>query len=1006
MSVNGQGHRLAQGGRIDRSKPLRFRFNGQSYTGFQGDTLASALIASGISLVGRSFKYHRPRGIMTAGSEEPNALVQLGLGARTEPNLRATQVELFDGLTAASQNAWPSLEFDVGAVNSLLSRLFPAGFYYKTFMWPASFWMKYEYFIRKAAGLGRSPEEPDPDHYDKTFAHCDVAVVGAGPAGLAAALAAGRSGARVVLCDEQQELGGSLLSDSETIDGKPAAEWVASAVAELAAMKEVTLLPRTTAYGYYDHNRLELIERVTDHLGAAAAPANLPRQRLWKLRARQVVLATGALERPLVFADNDRPGIMLAGAARTYVNRYGVAPGRKAVVFTNNDSAYRTAIDLAAAGIRVTVVDVRRDPQGALPTLARAKGVEVRAGQGIVATRGKTQVTGVSVAPLADAGDALAGSPVDIDCDLVCVSGGWNPTVHPFSQAIGKLRFDESIAAFVPDKWIQKLRNAGACNGSFALADCLAEGHAAGAAAAGDAGFEGATGGTAPTAERTAEEPLKPVWLVPHGKPLGEGAKHFVDQQNDVTAADVHLASREGYRSVEHLKRYTTMGMGTDQGKTSNVNALAILAQTLGAEIPAVGTTTFRPPYTPVTIGAFAGHEKGDLLDPIRRSPLHHWHESVGALFENVGQWRRAWYYPKPGESMHDAVNREVKAARTSVGIVDASTLGKIDIQGPDAVELLNWVYTNAWNKLGVGQCRYGFMLGEDGMVFDDGVTTRLGENHFLMTTTTGGAARVLAWLENWLQCEWPDMKVYCTSVTEQWATVGIAGPMSRKLLAELTTDIDLDPATFPFMSLKEGHVAGIPARVYRISFTGELSYEINVAPSFAVALWQALMTAGEKYDITPYGTEAMHVLRAEKGFVIVGQDTDGTQTPYDLGMGWIVSKQKKDFLGKRSLARSDTARPDRKHLVGLLTENPSEVMPEGAQVVEQLKDKPPMQMIGHVTSSYWSPNCGRSIAMGVIKNGRNRIDQTVFVPLADRVIRARVVEPKFYDPEGKRIDG
>ncbi len=1003
--MNGQGHRLAQGGRIDRSKPLRFSFNGQSYTGFQGDTLASALIGSGVSLVGRSFKYHRPRGIMSAGSEEPNALVQLGTGARTEPNLRATQVELFDGLTATSQNAWPSLELDIGAVNSALSRFFPAGFYYKTFMWPKSFWMKYEYFIRKAAGLGKCPELPDPDHYDKTFAHCDVAVVGAGPAGLAAALSAGRSGARVVLCDEQGELGGSLLSDNETIDGKPAADWVASAVAELIAMPEVTLLPRTTAFGYYDHNRIELIERVSDHLGAAA-PASSPRQRLWKLRAKQVVLATGALERPLVFADNDRPGVMLAGAARIYANRFGVAPGRSAVLFTNNDGAYRTALDLAESGVRIAaIVDLRRNPQGALPAAARAKGIEILAGHGIVATKGKLRVTGVSVAPL-DAADTISGPARDIPCDLVCMSGGWNPTVHLFSQAIGKLRFDEAIAAFVPDHTIQKLRNAGACTGSFALADCLAQGHEAGAAAARDAGFETAAQAAPSAAAAPAEEPLKPVWLVPHGKQLGEGAKHFVDLQNDVTAADVHLASREGYRSVEHLKRYTTMGMGTDQGKTSNVNALAILAQTLGAEIPAVGTTTFRPPYTPVTIGAFAGHEKADLLDPIRRSPLHHWHESVGAQFENVGQWRRAWYYPKPGESMHDAVNREVKAARASVGIVDASTLGKIDIQGPDAVKLLNWVYTNAWNKLAIGHARYGLMLGEDGMVFDDGVTTRLGEDRFLMTTTTGGAARVLAWLENWLQCEWPDMKVYCTSVTEQWATVGIAGPMSRKLLSELTTDIDLDPATFPFMSLREGHVAGIPARVYRISFTGELSYEINVAPSFATALWQALMTAGEKYQITPYGTEAMHVLRAEKGFVIVGQETDGTQTPQDLGMGWIVSKQKEDFIGKRSLARADTARPDRKHLIGLLTENPDEVIPEGAQVVEQLKDKPPMAMIGHVTSSYYSPNCGRSIAMAVIKNGRNRMGQTVFVPEPDRVIRATVVEPKFYDPEGKRIDG
>ena len=1003
--MNGQGYRLPKGGRIDRSKPLRFRFNGRNYTGFQGDTLASALIASGVSLVGRSFKYHRPRGILSAGAEEPNALVQLGIGARTEPNARATQVELFDGLVAESQNAWPSVEFDLGAVNNALSRLFPSGFYYKTFMWPKGFWMKYEHFIRKAAGLGRSPTEPDPDHYDKTFAHCDVLVVGGGPAGLAAALAAGRTGARVILCDEQQELGGSLLGSKDTVNGRPGVEWVADAAAELASMPEVRVLTRTTAFGYYDHNHVELIERVTDHLGIGLP--DRPRQRLWKVRAKQVVLATGAIERPLVFADNDRPGVMLAGAVRTYVNRYGVAPGRTAVVFTNNDSAYRTALDLLDAGVRVAaLVDLRSSADGPLAAEARQRGIEILAGHGIVATHGKKHVTAVSVATLNSGADTVVGTPRRIACDLVCVSGGWNPTVHLFSQAQGKLRYDDALAAFVPDTTIQKLRNAGACDGRLALADCLAQGHEAGAASARDAGFEG-DAGQAPTAPAaTPETPLRPVWVVPHGKPLGEGAKHFVDLQNDVTAADVELASREGYRSVEHLKRYTTTGMGTDQGKTSNVNALAILAGTLGAEISQVGTTTFRPPYTPVTIGAFAGHEKGDLLDPIRRTPLHHWHESVGAVFENVGQWRRPWYYPKPGESMQDAVNREVKAVRTSVGIVDASTLGKIDIQGPDAVELLNWVYTNAWNKLAIGHARYGLMLGEDGMVFDDGVTTRLGENHFLMTTTTGGAARVLAWLENWLQCEWPHMRVYCTSVTEQWATIGLAGPMSRKLLSELTSDIDLDPASFPFMSFREGHVAGIPTRVYRISFTGELSYELNVAPSYATALWQTLMTAGEKYQITPYGTEAMHVLRAEKGFIIVGQDTDGTQTPYDLGMGWIVSKQKKDFIGKRSLSRADTARPDRKHLVGLLTENPSEVIPEGGQVVEVLKDKPPMEMIGHVTSSYYSPNCGRSIAMGVIKNGRNRMGQTVFVPLTDRVIRAKIVEPKFYDPEGKRIDG
>ncbi len=1002
--MNGQPNRLPQGGRIDRSKPLRFSFNGRSHGGYQGDTLASALLANGVTLVGRSFKYHRPRGIMTAGAEEPNALVQVGLGAQTEPNLRATQVELYDGLSAGSINCWPSVEHDIGALNSVMSRLFPAGFYYKTFMWPASFWMKYEYFIRRAAGLGKAPSEPDPDSYEKTHAHCDVLVVGGGPAGLAAALAAGRSGARVILCDEQAEFGGTLLGAPETIDGQPSADWIAAAQAELAALPEVRLLPRTTAFGYYDHNYVCLAERTGDHPGPGRAPY---RQKLWKVRARQVVLATGAIERPLVFADNDRPGIMLAGAARSYVNRFGVLPGRRVVLLTNNDSAYAAAQDLTDAGATMAaIVDLRASPDSAAIAAARSRGIEVLANHAVTATQGTKRVIGATVMALDAAGERIAGSPRRIECDLLLNSGGWNPTVHLFSQSQGKLRYDETLASFVPDVARQKQRSAGASNGRFALAECLAEGHAAGAAAAADCGF--ATGvGAAPTAAAApAETPLRPVWIVPSDKPVGQGGKFFVDHQNDATAADVMLAAREGYRSVEHLKRYTTMGMGTDQGKTSNVNAIAILARQLGSEIPAVGTTTFRQPYTPVTFGIFGGHEHGDLLEPIRRTPIHSWHESVGARFENVGQWRRAWYYPKPGEGLHDAVNREVKAVRTSVGIVDASTLGKIDIQGPDSVELLNWVYTNAWNKLEIGRSRYGLMLGEDGMVFDDGVTTRLGAHHFLMTTTTGGAARVLGWLENWLQCEWPQMRVFCTSVTEQWANVAVNGPLARKLLAELTRDIDLDPAKFPMLSFRDGHVAGIPARVYRISFTGELSYEINVAPSYALALWQALMAAGEKYGVTPYGTEAMHVLRAEKGYIIVGQETDGTITPADLGMDWIVGKQKKDFIGKRSLSRADTARPDRKHLVGLLAENPSEVIPEGGQVVAELKDKPPMTMLGHVTSSYWSPNVGRSIAMALVKNGRNRMGDTVHVPLADRVIRARVTEPRFFDIEGKRIDG
>ena len=1001
-----QSHRSLQGGRIDRSRPLGFTFDGKRYEGYAGDTLASALLANGVHLVGRSFKYHRPRGIMTAGSDEPNALIQLRTGDRTEPNIRATQIELYEGLVAESQNRWPSLRFDIGSVNNLLSRYFPAGFYYKTFMWPPSAWMKYEHVIRRAAGLGKAPQAPDPDRYSKTYAHCDVLVVGAGPAGIVAALAAGAAGARVILADEQAELGGSLLSSGEPVDGKPAGDWLAEAVAALARMPEVTLLPRTTAFGYYDHNYLTLMERVADHL--AAPPPHAPRQRLWRVRAKQVVLATGAIERPLVFADNDRPGIMMASAAATYARRYGALPGRRAVLLTNNDSGYRAALDLAAAGTTVAaIIDLRPEADHELTEQARQRGIELLPGHAIVGTTGELRVDGVTAMPLSESG--VGGTTRVLSCDLVLNAGGWTPSVHLFSQSRGKLAWNESIGAFVPNISAQAERSAGACRGSFSLAACIAEGHAAGAAAAADAGFVSGLGAAEPPASPAADpsaEPLRQMWIVPSTLPVGHNGKHFVDFQNDVTAADVRLAHREGYRSVEHLKRYTTMGMGTDQGKTSNINALGIMAEAQGRSVPEVGHTTFRPPYTPASIGSFAGEDHGDLLDPIRRTPIHGWHEGVGAPFENVGQWRRAWYYPKPGETMHDAVNREAKAVRTTVGIVDASTLGKIDIQGPDTIKLLNMVYTNAFTKLEIGRCRYGLMCGEDGMVFDDGVTTRLDEHHFLMSTTTGNAARVLGWLESWLQCEWPDMKVYCTSVTEQWATVAINGPLARRLLGELTTDIPLDNAAFPFMSLREGTVAGIPARVFRISFTGDLSYEVNVPASYGHALWQALITAGEKYQLVTYGTETMHVLRAERGFVIVGQETDGTTTPQDLGMDWIVSKQKPDFFGKRAFSRPDTARGDRKHLVGLLSENPSEVIPEGGQIVAELKDKPPMDMIGHVTSSYFSPNVGRSIAMAVVKNGRNRMGDTVFIPLVDRTIKAKVTEPKFFDPEGKRIDG
>lgn len=1003
--MSGQSFRIRDKGRIDRSKPVRFTFDGKIYEGYEGDTLASALIANGIHLIGRSFKYHRPRGILAAGSEEPNALIQLGVGNKSEPNLRATQIEIFDGLEAASQNRWPCLKFDIGAINSVFHRLFPAGFYYKTFMWPASLWLKYEHVIRHAAGLGKAPPDRDPDRYEKVHAHADVLIVGGGPAGLAAALAAGKTGARVILADETADWGGSLLSESDCeIDGKEPARWVEETVAELEAMPEVTLVKRCTITGYYDHNYLTGLERVSDHLGAA--PEHTPRQRLWKIRAKRVVLATGALERPLVFTDNDRPGVMLSSAVRTYVNRYGVLPGRKAVIFTNNDDAYRTALALEDAHGRVAaIVDVRKSVTGPLADAVRAKGITVYENHGIVSVQGTQKVTGIEVMQLDADGTGVTGTAKSINCDLIAMSGGWNPTVHLFSQSKGKLTWDTEMAAFVPGTASQALASAGACNGTMGLTDSLKEGLKLGAEAAREAGHKGRAP-AAPKATEPEQGSLRPLWIAPGKARLGRKGKHFVDFQNDVTAADVQLAAREGYRSVEHLKRYTTTGMGTDQGKTSNVNALAILSDVLAAEIPSVGTTTFRPPYTPATIGAYTGRNVGKLFEPIRKTRIDEWARANGAKFEHVGQWMRAWYFPKAGETFRQAIDREVKAVRDGCGILDASTLGKIDIQGPDAAEFLNRIYTNAWLKLGVGRCRYGLMLKEDGMVMDDGVTTCIGENHYHMTTTTGGAANVLSWLEEWHQTEWPDMKVFFSSVTEQWSVVAINGPKSRAVMEKLCTDVDFSAEAFPFMAMKEGTVAGIPARLYRISFTGELSFEINVPARYGLALWEALLEAGKEFDITPYGTETMHVLRAEKGFIIVGQETDGTVNPLDLGMDWIVSKKKPDFVGKRSLERESMASADRKQLVGLLTEDPQTVLPEGGHVVEKLKPQPPMEMLGHVTSSYYSPNCGRSIAMALIKGGHARHGQTLHVPLEDKVVKVTVTEPRFFDLEGERIDG
>ncbi|MDP6816517.1 MAG: sarcosine oxidase subunit alpha family protein [Alphaproteobacteria bacterium] len=993
-----QRQRLDVGARIDRSQRLRFRFNGKAYEGFAGDTLASALLANGVRLTGRSFKYHRPRGIYSAGMEEPGAFVQLGAGAASEPNLRATQVELFDGLEAASVNCWPSLKFDIWALNDRMHGMLPAGFYYKTFMWPKSFWHRYEKVIRKGAGLGTAPAAPDHNIYDKRHQHCDVLVVGGGPAGISAALAAGRAGARTILVDEQAELGGALLGNGERIEAHSGVDWALGARAELDGMAEMRVLNRTTAFGYYDHNYLLMVERVNDHLGA---PAGTLRQRLWKIRAAQVVLATGAIERPMIFSNNDRPGIMLAGAARTYVNRFGAKPGNRAVLFVNNNSAYRAALDLVEAGIRVeAIVDVRADPTGEAVAAVRERGIEVLARHAVGGALGSKRLSGVEVLALNDKGDGYAGDIRRLRCDLLCLSGGWNPTLHLFSQAGGKLEFDENQACFVPGEARQAVSMAGAANGVFALQGCLAGGAAAGRAAAAKAGFEEPGAPEALPVSAPEQSPITPVWHLP---PVAKGERRFVDLHNDVTVSDIELAAREGYGAVGHMKRYTSAGMGPDQGRTGNVHALAILADIRGASIAEIGTTTFRPPYAPVPYGAMAGRDVGVLADPVRMTAMHGWHERSGAVFDDVGQWKRPWYYPRPGENMAAAVRRECIAARNGVVILDASTLGKIEIHGPDAAEFLNRVYTNGWNTLAVGRCRYGLMLGEDGMVMDDGVTSRLGEAHYFMTTTTGGAARVMAWMEDWLQCEWPDLKVYLTSVSEQWATLSVSGPNARRLLSELAEGVDLAPEAFPHMAVREGRVAGIDARIFRVSFTGELGYEVSVATSYGLALWQAFLRVGENYDLTPLGTEALHVLRAEKGYIAVGHDTDGSVTPGDLGMAWIVST-KKDFLGRRSLARSDTVRPDRKQLVGLL---PEARVPEGAQIVAEHRRRPPMKMIGHVTSCYDSAALERPIALALIMGGRERIGETVTIPLTleGRVVKAEIVSPVFYDAQGERLN-
>ena len=1001
-----QTNRLADGGRIDRSKPLTFSFNGRQYTGYEGDSLSSALIANGVNVIGRSFKYGRPRGIVAAGADEPNAIVQLGASEATQvPNVRATQQPLFDGLVSQPTSGWPSLKFDLlGFSGQVFGRALPPGFYYKTFMFPQTAWKFYEKHIRKAAGLGRSPTEPDVDEYDHLNQHTDVLVVGAGPAGLSAALTAARSGAHVILADEQAEMGGSLLSSRSRINGAEASQWVADTLQELAGMDNVLLLPNATVNGYHDHNFLTIHERRTDHLGDRA-PENQTRQRMHRVRADWVVLATGAHERPLVYANNDLPGCMLASAVSTYIRRYAVIPGHSLVAMTTNDAGYQAAFDWQDAGRNVVaLVDTRQAPTGDCVEEARRRGIRLLTGHAVIEAKGSTRVSAARIAPLSEDGQHLTGPAEKLACDTIASSGGWSPTVHLSCHTGGRPVWNDDVIGFVPGETLQRQSIAGAIAGTFDLAGCLEQGTQQGAEAARQAGHE-AKPAALPTVEELATGDAMALFCIPHEQRISRAPKQFVDFQNDVTAAAIELATREGFESIEHVKRYTALGFGTDQGKLGNINGMAIAAKSMNKTIAETGTTIFRPNYTPVTFGAIAGRHCDALFDPERHTAMHDWHVRHGALFENVGQWKRPWYYPKPGETMQQSLDRECLATRNGVGILDASTLGKIDIQGKDAREFIGRVYTNAWAKLAVGKCRYGLMCGEDGMVFDDGVTSCLGENHFLMTTTTGGAAHVLEWLELYHQTEWPELEVYMNTVTDHWATMTIAGPDSRKLLAELTDDIDLDKDSFKFMDWRQGTVAGVPARVFRISFTGELSYEINVPANYGLHVWEALFEKGERYNLTPYGTETMHILRAEKGFIIAGQDTDGSMHPYDLGLDWAVKEDKPySFIGKRGMKREDCLRQDRKQLVGLKTKDPSIVLPEGAQAVDDPKQPVPMTMLGHVTSSYYSANLGRSIAMGVIRGGHQRSGDTVYYPLSDgRVVEAEITSTLFLDPKGER---
>ena len=990
-----QQSRLPSGGIIDRSRTVGFKFDGKTFTGHPGDTLASALLANGVSLTGRSFKYHRPRGILSAGSEEPNALVELRTGARREPNTKATVVELYDGLEASSQNRWPSLNFDVLSINSILSPVFVAGFYYKTFMWPAALWEKlYEPAIRRAAGLGRASDDADPDIYEKATAFCDVLVIGGGPAGLAAALSAARSGARVILADENFALGGRCIDDGAPINDRPPAAWAAAVESELSGMADVRLMRRTTVFGTYDGGTYGAVERVTDHL--AVALAGQPRQRLWRLIAKHVVLASGATERPIVFGGNDLPGVMLAGAVRTYINRYGVVPGQKAVVFANNDYAATTVTELNRAGADVVaLVDSRPAPSELVARIAAAAKTRLISGGVITDAIGRKRVSGAVIR-------THSGEEVRLDCDLIAVSGGWNPNIQLTTHLSGRPVWNDELATFTPGILPTGMSVAGASAGAFGLRTALEAGSAAGSTAARASGFESPV---TPTPRATDEGvAVSPLWRV-----KGSRGKAFVDQQNDVTAPDIELAEREGFRAVEHLKRYTTLGMATDQGKTANVNALAIMAELTNKSIPETGMTIARPPYTPVALGALAGHHRGKEFKATRLPPSYAWAKEQGANFVESGLWLRPSYFPRAGErDWLETVTREVNTVRSAVGVCDVSTLGKIDVQGADAAAFLDKIYMNGLKTLAIGKARYGGMLREDGILMDDGTIARFADNHYFITTTTANAVKAFQHLEYCHQWLWPELDVQIISATEQWAQYAVAGPKSRELLRKVIDPaFDITDQGFPYLQV--GHInvcGGVKARLFRLSFSGERAYEVGVPARFGDALIRRLMDAGEEFGACAYGTEALGVMRIEKGH-ISGPELNGTTTPRDLGLGGMVST-KKDFIGRVLGTRPGLVDPNRPSLIGIRPVDRSERLRSGAHFIARDAEANASNDDGHMTSVAYSPTVGHWIGLGLLERGPERIGEIIraYDPLRGGDTLVEVVSPCFVDPEGAKVRG